>query len=262
MVNYEHGNFSVAQAKFDNSTKSNIVPLPGRKSTTVTNSVTESSAAASPSSTSNHGGLSRGAKIGIAIGAAAGAVILLVFALCLWRWRQSKRRRPEPTVDKSQIQYVFEKQELDGSAFIRPWPVHLDDKKEDLTNIEVQELPDEPLVEMMTSPQKNQSSRKSGTKMSRSRSYTAYVNVKKAKENRMSNGKVSPPLSKFCSLTCAPFGDRFIDLNRSLPPTPIATPMARSPRVSGTSSPMPKNRRMLWQTRPHSNTLIVPKEMI
>lgn len=213
-------------------------------------------------------GLSQETKAGIIAGTTAAVAIgFFVLAIFLLRWRSASRRKKpsverKPSVDKSQIQYTFHRQELDGTAFVRP-PMYspnekfwMDkelesagfirprtvsmDKRAELMNYEVVELPDDPVVhEIMSRPGKtwDPKARRAGHKTT----YAAYVNVRKARENRMSNGKVSPPISKFCRISCAPIRQKVMNLNRSLPPTPVWL----SPRASRLSAPLPNSRRVL-----------------
>ena len=200
-------------------------------------------------------GLSQEAKAGIIAGTTAAiALSFFVLAIFFLRWRSRSRKNIEP-VEISQTQHAFQKQELDGTAFVLP-SIHLMekeldgnafvqpriysmDKKAELTTYEVVELPDDPISpEIMSRPKKSWTpkTRRAGNKTT----YAAYINVKKAKEKRMSSGKISPPISKFCSISCAPIREKFINLNRTLPPTPVWL----SPRASRLSSPLPNTRRV------------------
>ena len=225
VTNYEHGNFSVSQCKTGNLTKDSLVPIPAA-SPTVNPPIVP---VAAPSSThATKAGLSQETKAGIIAGSIAAALLIfLMLGMVLWTWRSRLRKRRTSSLDKSQIHYVFEKQELDGTAFTRhsQWNT---EKKAELMNVEVVELPNDPVIhEIMSRPRKSWIPKK--RRPSHKRTYTAYINIKKARENRMSNGKVSPPISKFCSISCAPVKEKLINLNRTLPPTPVF----RSPRVSG-----------------------------
>lgn len=210
---------------------------------------------------SKSNGLSQGAVAGIITGTTTAVIIsFFVLAFFLLRRRSASRRR-KPSLEKSQIQYTFQRQELDGTAFERPTMYFPDekfcmdkelesagfihprtdsmDKRAELMNYEVVELPDDPIVhEIMSRPEKawNPKARRAAHKTT----YAAYVNVRKARENRMSNGKVSPPISKFCRISCAPLRQKMVNLNRSLPPTPVWL----SPRASHLSAPLPNSRRV------------------
>ena len=260
IANYEHGNFSISQATTGNTAKAEIVPIPAASPSSIGKSPVPPSIAPTPSSTASPG-LSQEAKAGIIAGTtAAVAISFFVLALFIMRWRSASRKR-KPLVDKSQIQYTFEKQELDGTAFTRPrdyWAekdswlekgledvafgrprMNSMDKKVELMNYEIVELPDDPMIhEIMSRPQKSWA--RKGRKLGQRTTYADYLNVKKARDNRMSNGKVSPPISKFCSISCGPIRQKFVNLNRTLPPTPIF----RSPRTSRMSSPLSSSRRV------------------
>ena len=175
------------------------------------------------------------------------------------RWRYASRKRTQ-SLRKSQIQHTFLKQELDGTAFTQPRYYWSDSKYElnkgldeaafiqprtyskekvaELMNGEAVELPDEPLVHEIMSPPAGPYKPR-GRKATKKTHYAAYVNIKKVKKNRMSNSKVSPPISKFC-ISCGPIRRNVVDLNRTLPPTPIFM----SPRTSRLSTPLPNSRRV------------------
>lgn len=260
IADYEHSNFSISQTKTGNKTPANLVAISAASSTG--NPPLAPIATPTPIDTaSKSNGLSQEAKAGIIAGTTAAiAISFFVLATFLLRWRSASRRR-KPPVEKSQIQYTFPKHELNGTAFERPPMYSPDekfgidkesesdgfirprtysmDKRAELINYEIVELPDDPIVhEIMSRPEKtwNPKARRAGDKTT----YAAYVNVKKAKENRMSNGKVSPPISKFCRISYAPIREKLVNLNRSLPPTPVWL----SPRASRLSAPLPNSRRI------------------
>lgn len=223
-------------------TQASIIPIAAAASTGKP-PINPTAAPAPIQTHSSHNGLSQTALAGILTGTIAAVVLVLVgLALLLWRRRSQANKERTSSVDKSQIQYVFDgKQELDGTAFTRPRSWYGDvfnDKRAELTNAEVVELPDQPIThEIMSRARKPWGPRR--RKTSHNRKYNAYINVKKARDNRMSNGKISPPISKYCRVSCAPIRDKFIDLNRTLPPTPIYV----SPRNSWARTRMPRNRR-------------------
>lgn len=260
IADYEHSNFSISQTKTSNTTPANLVAISAASSTG--NPPLAPVATLTPThAASKSNGLSQEAVAGIITGTTAAVIIsLFVLAIFLLRWRSASRRR-KPSVEKSQIQYTFQRQELDGTAFERPTMYFPDekfsidkelegagfihprtssmDKKAELMNYEIVELPDDPIVhEIMSRPGKawNPKARRAGHKTT----YAAYVNVRKARENRMSNGKVSPPISKFYHIGYAPLRQKMINLNRSLPPTPVWL----SPRASRSSAPLPNSRRV------------------
>lgn len=259
ITNYEHGNFSVSQAKYTNGTKASIVPITAAAVTSPTGNVPIAPTAPStPAPTeASHSGLSQTALAGIVAGS-VGAAMLGIIALGLFflRMRSRRARERSSSVDKSQIQYLFEKQELDGTAFVLPvqdsppWYDYKDykEKRAELMDVEFVELPDQPVInEIMSRPRRpprppGRPHRPWTPRLraaSDNRKYNAYINVQKAREIRMSNGKISPPISKFCRVSCTPVRDKVVDLNRALP----ALPVFRSPRTSGTRSPMPKDWR-------------------
>jgi len=260
IADYEHSSFSISQAKTSNTTPPNLVAISAASFTG--NPPLAPIATPTPiDAATKSNGLSQEAKAGIIAGTTAViAISFFVLAIFLLRWRSASRRRKQ-SVEKLQIQYTFPKHELDGTAFVRPTMyspdeklcmdkelesagfirprTHSMDKKAELMNYEIVELPDDPIVhEIMSRPEKtwNPKGRRAGHK----RTYAAYVNVKKARENRMSNGKVSPPISKFCRISCAPIREKLVNLNRSLPPTPVWL----SPRASRLSAPLPNSRRV------------------
>ena len=241
ITNYEHSNFSVSQARRSGATQVSLIPIAAATSTS--NAPINPAVAPAPTQTHPpHHGLSQTALAGTIAGTTAAVVLILIgLGLFLWRLRSQMSKGRNPSVEKSQIHYVFEKQELDGTAFTQPrswYGCDFEDKRVELTNIEVVELPDQPVThEIMSRPRKPWNPRRS--KPGHNRKYNAYISIKKARDNRMSNGKVSPPISKYCRVSCAPFRGKVVDLNRTLPPTPIYC----SPRNSWARTPMPKNRR-------------------
>lgn len=274
-VNYEHSNFSISQTKTGNFANADLVPMPAAAAPVNTPMTPPAAATPTPSHiASKSSGLSQETKIGIIAGTTAAVAMSFFLLACFFlRWRSRTGGR-KPSIDKSQLRYSFQRQELDGNivvqpntyypmdkkydimekemereletpAFIRPRTFSMD-KRAELMNYEVVELPDDPVIhELMTRPGNTWAP--GGRKANGKTTYAAYINVKKAKEKRMSNGKVSPPISKFCSITCAPIREKLVNLNRSLPPTPVWL----SPRTSRLGASLPR-------TAPVPNSVTIP----
>ncbi|KAL9620968.1 MAG: hypothetical protein Q9204_008159, partial [Flavoplaca sp. TL-2023a] len=77
MVDYDHQNFTVAQALFDDTAQTNVVPIPWN-------------ATAAPS---NDKGLSREATIGIGTGSAVFVLAIMLGVLAILRWRKRQDRQ-------------------------------------------------------------------------------------------------------------------------------------------------------------------------
>ncbi|KAI4272811.1 MAG: hypothetical protein LQ337_005056 [Flavoplaca oasis] len=77
MVDYDRQNFTVAQALFDDTAQSNVVPIPWN-------------ATAAPS---NDKGLSRKATIGIGTGSAVFVLAIMLGVLAMLRWRKRRDRQ-------------------------------------------------------------------------------------------------------------------------------------------------------------------------
>ncbi|KAL8823947.1 MAG: hypothetical protein Q9191_005418 [Dirinaria sp. TL-2023a] len=203
ITNYEHSNFSVSQARHSNATQASLIPIAA--ATPTSSPPINPPIAPAPTQTHfSHHGLSQTALAGTIAGTIAAVVLILIgLGLLLRRLRSQTNKGRGPSVEKSQIHYVFEKQELDGTAFTQPrswYGCDSKDKRAELTNIEVVELPDQPVThEIMSRPRKPWTPRRG--KKSHNRKYNAYINIKKARDNRMSNGNVSPPISNLSQST-------------------------------------------------------------
>ena len=274
ITNYEHQNFSVSQTRFDNlnSTKKDLVALPAATAspTPVANPPIVPTIAPSPTPepAKSSGGLSHQAKVGVIAGtSAAVGISFLILLLILWRWRKHRANHPSSLLRRPQSVNVLQKQEMDGHGVsynpkagfvpVTIAPQYRDEKKPYASTTtrefdaelgaahgnEIHEIPgpDNPdWQELMASEPPRGRDRKP------KKSYAAFFSSRRAKEEERDSDPVQPPVSKFCKVPLHWLPSRgkeggMMDLNRSLPPTPLFSTPGTMTRLT---SPLPNNQRM------------------
>ena len=266
ITNYEHQNFSVSQTRFDNlnSTKKSLVALPAATATPTPVGIPLVPTVAptiSPSPAPAQKGLSHQTKVGVIAGSSAAvAISFLVLALFLWRWRKNKKNSPKEPLGKPQMVTTLQKQEMDGHGVsYKPgkfkaisYPVDANkDEAPAYTDAElgVHEIyevagPDQPhFQELMSGPPPRSWIPRGRDRKSR-KNYVDYVNGRPSRQRAETENGAPPPVSKFCRvpMNCLPSRGGPIDLNRSLPPTPLRTPAGGTTRLT---SPLPNARRVM-----------------
>ena len=265
ITNYEHHNFSISQTRFDNlnSTKKDLVALPAATETPTpvgTPIVPTVAPKSSPSAAPTQNGLSHQTKVGVIAGStAAVAISFLVLALIFWRWRKNKNS-PRAPLGKPQMVTTLQKQEMDGHGVsYKPgkfksisYPVYPD--KDDAPAYTDAELgaheifevpgPDQPHFQELMSgpPPRSWAPRGRGRKPRKN--YLDYVNGKQSRWRAETEDSTPPPVSKFCRvpMNCLPSRGGPVDLNRSLPPTPLRQTPRGPTRLT---SPLPNTRRVM-----------------
>lgn len=265
ITNYEHQNFSISQTRFDNlnSTKKELVALPAATAAPTpvgTPIVPTAAPTVSPSPAPAQSGLSHQTKVGVIAGStAAVAISFLVLALFLWRWRKNKKT-PRAPLGKPQMVTTLQKQEMDGhgvsykpdkfKAVSYPVDTYKDDAPAytdaELGAHEIFEVPgpDQPhFQELMSRPPPRSWIPRGRDRTSR-KNYVDYVNGKMSRRRANTDDSTPPPVSKFCRvpMNCLPSRGGPVDLNRSLPPTPLFQTPAGPTRLT---SPLPNTRRVM-----------------
>ena len=266
ITNYEHHNFSISQTRFDNlnSTKKSLVALPAATAAPTPVGIPLVPTVAptiSPSPAPAQKGLSHETKVGVIAGSSAAvAISFLVLALFLWRWRKNKKNSPKAPLGKPQMVTTLQKQEMDGhgvsykpgkfKAISYPVDANKDEAPAytdaELGAREIYEVagPDQPhFQELMSGPPPRSWIPRGRDRKSR-KNYVDYVNGKPSRRRAETENGAPPPVSKFCRvpMNCLPSRGGPIDLNRSLPPTPLRTPAGGTTRLT---SPLPNARRVM-----------------
>lgn len=267
ITNYEHQNFSISQTRFDNlnSTKKDLVALPAATTTPTpvgTPILPTAAPSTSPSPAPAQSGISHQTKVGVIAGStAAAAISFLVLALFLWRWRKNKKNHPRAPLGKPQMVTTLQKQEMDGHGVsykpgkFKTVSYPIDPSKDDapaytdaeLGTHEIFEVPgpDQPYFQELMSRPPPRSWIPRGRDRTSRKNYVDYVNGKMSRRRAETDAGAQPPVSKFCRvpMNCMPGrGGSSIDLNRSLPPTPLRVTPAGPTRLT---SPLPNARRVL-----------------
>ena len=266
ITNYEHQNFSISQTRFDNlnSTKKELVALPAATATPTpvgTPIVPTAAPTFSPSPAPAHNGLSQQTKVGVIAGSTAAVTIsFLVLALLFWRWRKNKKNSPKTPLGKPQMVTTLQKQEMDGHGVsykpgkFKTISYPIEPNKDDAPAYTDAELgaheifevpgPDQPhFQELMSRPPPRSWIPRGRDRTSR-KNYIDYVSGKRSRRRADSEANTLPPISKFCRvpMNCIPSRGSPVDLNRSLPPTPLLQTPAGNTRLT---SPLPNTRRVM-----------------